>query len=89
MSQTIMELWNGNITPCEFCGAHDREAKKLFGLMERNREALCGTLHTDQAEAFQKYIDASDEYLMRMLELAFYEGFSLGVKLSMEALQQH
>ena len=37
----------------------------------------------------QKYIDASDEYLMRMLELAFYEGFSLGVKLSMEALQQH
>ena len=84
--QTILDLWNGNITPCEHCGSHDPVINNLMGLIERNREKLSSGLTEAQMETFQKYMDCSDEYLLRMLELAFYDGFSLGGKLVMETL---
>ena len=36
MTQTISDLWNGNIVPCEDYSAHDAEVNHLIGLMERN-----------------------------------------------------
>lgn len=86
MTRTIADLWNGNIAPCEHCGAHDREINDLLVLMERNRESLNGGLSAVQRETFQKYIDCSDEYLIRMLEMAFCDGFRLGSKLTVESL---
>lgn len=86
MAQTIVDLWNGNITPCEHCGAHDKEANELIDLMEKNRLDLNQGLTDTQKESFQKYIDCSDEYLLRMLELAFCDGFCLGSQLVAESL---
>lgn len=86
MQQTIMDLWNGNIAPCEHCGSHDPVINNLMSLLERNREKLSSGLTEAQMETFQKYMDCSDEYLLRMLELAFCDGFSLGGKLVMETL---
>ncbi len=86
MSQTISDLWNGNIAPAEHCGAHDTQVNQLVGLMERNREKLCEGLTAAQKETLQKYIDCSEAYLLRMLELAFCDGFCLGGKLVMETL---
>lgn len=86
MNCTISDLWNGNIAPCEHCGAHDADANRLVGSMEHSREALWEGLTAAQKELFQKYIDCSEDYLLRMLELAFCEGFSLGSKLITEAL---
>ena len=86
MTQTMKDLWNGNIAPCEHCGAHDGELNHLLNLMERNRENLWGGLLPEQAEIFQKYLDCADEYLLRMLESAFCDGFALGSKLAAEAL---
>lgn len=86
MQQTIIDLWNGNIAPCEHCGSHDPVVNNLMGLIDRNREKLSSGLTEAQMETFQKYMDCSDEYLFRMLELAFYDGFSLGGKLVMETL---
>ena len=83
---TIIDLWNGNMAPCEHCGAHDSEVNHLIGLMERNREALREGLTAAQMEIFQKYIDCSEEYLLRMLELAFCDGFCLGGKMVMEII---
>lgn len=82
--QTIIDLWNGNISPREYCGSHDPVINNLMGLIERNREKLSGGLTEAQLETFQKYMDCSDEYLLRMLELAFCDGFCLGGKLVME-----
>ena len=87
MAQTIYDLWNGNITPADHCGSHDPEANHLISLMMRNEEKLRGGLPDGQREVFQKYVDCSEEYLMRMLELAFREGFSLGCKLVTESLR--
>lgn len=86
MSQIISELWNGNITPCEHCGANDVEANHLISLMERHRETLSRDLAPAQMDVFQKYMDCADEYLLRMLELAFCDGFCLGGKLVSGAL---
>ena len=84
--QTIKDLWNGNIAPCEHCGSHDPEATHLIGLLERNRDVLREGLTAAQRETFQKYIDCSEEYLLRILELAFCDGFCLGSKLTAESL---
>ena len=86
MPQTISNLWNGNIAPCERCGSHDPEANNLISLIERNREKLSTGLTEAQKETFQKYMDCSEEYLLHMLELAFCYGYSLGSKLTVEAL---
>ena len=86
MQQTILDLWNGNIAPCEHCGSHDPVINELTGLIERNRENLSRGLTQAQRETFQKYVDCSDEYLLRMLELAFCDGFCLGTKLAIETL---
>ena len=88
MSQTIVQLWYGNIGPGEHCGAHDTQAKKLICLMERNRDKLNGGLTEAQKELFQKYIDCADKYLVHMMELAFCEGFSLASRLTAEALTE-
>jgi len=82
--KTIIDLWNGNIAPCEHCRSHDPETNDLMGLIEQNREKLSGGLTEAQMETFQKYMDCSDEYLLRMMELAFCDGFCLGGKLIME-----
>ena len=62
MESIISELWNGNIGPCEHCGAHDAQANRLIELIERNREALCGELADPHKAVFQKYIDCWEEY---------------------------
>ena len=85
MYQTTIELWNGNIAPCENCGAYDPEINKLITLCERNCENLRKNLTPEQEETLQKYIDCCDEYHLRMIELSFAEGFRLGIRLTSEA----
>ena len=84
MSQTISDLWNGNIAPVEHCGAHDPELNNLLRLLERHREQLREGFTPAQKENFEKFIDCSDEYFLRMLGLAFCEGYILGGRLMLE-----
>ena len=86
MVQTISDLWYGNIAPLDHCGAHDTKAKQLAGMMEQKREKLCVEFTAEQKAAFQKYQESSDSYLIRMMELAFCDGFCLATKLAAEAL---
>ena len=84
MTTAICELWNGNIAPVEHCGAHDEVANLLSSMIERNRESLLIELTAEQKLLFQKYIDCSEEYLLRMMELSFCDGFRIGGRLIME-----
>ena len=84
MTSTLLELWNGNIAPVEHCGAHDPQANHLSCLIEKHRESLLRELTTDQMSLFQKYLDCSEEYWLRMMELSFCDGFRIGGRLSME-----
>lgn len=86
MTNTIEALWNGELASCEHCGAHDERANRLVGLMTRSRDSLCGGLTEEQQEVFQSYIDHTEEYVLRMMELAFCDGFSVGTRLLAEGL---
>lgn len=83
--QTIIDLWYGNIAPCEHCGSHDSKLNKLIGQIERHREDLIKCIAPAEFDTFQKYIESSDAYWLRMLELTFSEGFCLGSKLAIES----
>ena len=64
-----------------------KEVKRYVSIHNgRNREALREGLTAAQSEILQKYIDCSEEYLLRMMELAFYDGFCTGGKLTMEMI---
>ena len=86
MSQTIIDLWNGNLAPVEHCGARDPMVREQVSRIERHRETLGRGLTQAQAETFQKYMECSEAYLLRMLELAFRDGFCLGSRLGIETL---
>ena len=89
MKCTIEELWNGNIAPGEKCGMHDPEVKTLVGLMRRHSENLKKELDAQQYALVEKYIDCSGDYVCRMTELAFCEGFGLAGKLLSESLTKN
>lgn len=84
MSQTIEDLWNGNIAPCEHCGAHDMQANGLFAAMNRSFDALSAGLSEEQKELLRGYQEQADSYLLRMMELAFCDGFCLGARFAAE-----
>jgi len=88
MMKTINRLWNGEIAPCDYCGRHDSEINNLIVLIERNGETLCSGLIRDQRCAFEKYKDCWEEYLQRMTESAFREGFCLAGNLLSEVFSK-
>ena len=85
MKRTIIDLWNGDISPITNCGKNDPEIKNLVGLIERNCQNLENTLNEKQKEILEKYVCCVNEYLDLITEQAFYEGFSLSSKLLTEA----
>ena len=89
MSDTLKNLWYGNIAPFDRCGAHDPETNHLAALMERNRENLIKLSTPEQQEILQKYVDCADEYWIHQMELAFYRGFSLSCQLLTAAYSQN
>lgn len=86
MSHTIEDLWNGNLAPCDQCGAHDGQINRLHVLIERHREGLCEMLTPEQRQTFDKYLDCMEEQLLLLMERAFCDGFSLASRLLTEAL---
>lgn len=84
--ETITDLWYGAIAPWETCGAGDKQSIQLCTLRERHRGALDAGLTDAQKEVFQKYQQCGEEYLLRMMELAFREGYCLASRLAAEAL---
>ena len=85
MPQIISDLWNENIAPVERCGAHDTTAIRLLSMMERTGESLCKDLPDVRKAAFHKYAQCAEDYMLRMMELAFSEGFRLGTRMMMES----
>lgn len=86
MTNTIEALWNGELAFCEHCGAYDQRANELVARMARSRDRLCEGLTEEQKEVFQSYVDQSEAYVLRMMELAFCDGFSVAARLLTEGL---
>lgn len=86
MTNTIAQLWNGNLEPIRYLGVTNAEMKELEILMQRNLEKLEGNLNEKAKELFQKYDDCLNEYILISSEQAFCDGFCLGTKITAEAL---
>lgn len=86
MNRTIKALWGGDIAVGERCGAGDLQLRELLSVVRKHKENLNQSMSAQQQEAFEKYIDSSNEYLYSLLEHAFCDGFCLAGKLFSEAL---
>ena len=84
--KTIAQLWNGNLQPIVRSGINNRQIKELEELMRRNIEELEEGLTDQQKEVFSVYSDCIEEYLVLTNEQSFCDGYSLGTKLTVEAL---
>ena len=89
MTRTIEALWNGDLAFCEHCGAHDSEANRLIRETAKNRDALLAQLPQKQQMLLQSYVDQTERYTLRMMELAFRDGFSVGVQQLTEGLYEN
>ena len=86
MSETIEELYYGNITLSERSFRRTGEYAHILQLATRNEEKLSETLTEAQKETFGKFKDSTSE-LSSMTEVtAFTIGFKLGLRLTAEAL---
>jgi len=85
----ISDLWNGNIAPCEQCGAKDRQANVLYAETQRSREALNASLSGENHDLLENYGKHWEDYLLRMMELSFREGLALGIRLTTEVFSEN
>ena len=87
MTNTIEALWNGELAFVEHCGAHDDAANALVRELEKDREVLWSQLGEPQREQVRLYLDQMERYTLKMMELAFRDGFCAGVQLLSEGLR--
>ena len=85
MSNILEDLWYGNIIPHETFMNDNPHFKKLISLTDKNYDKLIATLTELQKELLEKYDDIVDELHSLSLQTAFQYGFSLGVRLIVEA----
>ncbi len=86
MTDTIRQLWNGNLDPIRYLGLNNTEIKQLEILMQRNEENLVKRLNEGEKVILEKYHDCMSEYHTLISEQAFCDGFCLGTKIVVEAL---
>ena len=86
MTNTIDQLWSGDIVIGEKCGVGDPEIEKTAMLLEKQKETLIKELKEQHREVFEKYSDCMEEYMQLVSKNAFREGFCLAAKLVSEAL---
>ena len=86
MKKILVELWNGNLNPCEWRTENSPEQGKLLELLEKNNKKLSEELNEEQRKILASIDDCHFESQYISCEDAFVKGFSLGVKMMVEVL---
>ncbi|MBQ8498004.1 MAG: hypothetical protein IJ489_11200 [Clostridia bacterium] len=86
MYTTMQKIWRGDLFPSSEEGAQQKKSLELCELIERHTKTLSQTLSKEEKETLEKLEDAFLEWISIDCEDAFIKGFSLGIKLSAEAL---
>ena len=82
----LEELWYGNVNPGELNIKKHSPCKELLALMIRHQDDLLSRLNEEEKEIFEKYADTASEMYSHTNLAAFVSGFTLGVKIRVEAL---
>ena len=83
---TLESLYYGNIAPHEYEVVRGSEYDVTAKLVIRHEQELSATLTERQREVFQKFKDNQIELLNLGERDAFVRGFSLAVRLMVEAM---
>ena len=86
MRKTLEKLWNGTLEPAARSGIHNAERHNIEELINSNLEMLETGLPEDKMKVLNNYKQCVEEYLYLTGEQAFCDGFGLGTKTVMEAL---
>ena len=82
----IQNLWYGNLKPATEPGINDRTCSNISGHIDDKIEKLRENLNEDGKARLSRLIDDYSELMCNECESAFVKGFSLGAKLTAEAL---
>ena len=85
---TISKLWSSELVSACTAEKEKEEIKKVKALLLRNRAELDATLNEQQKKKCENCWFCMEEQLLIMNEEAFCRGFSLGLKLTAEALSE-
>ena len=85
MRNLLDELWYDNVSPVEQCTPYDEEMRDLIALVARHRETLDAALNEKEKETLEKFCDCSGELNSKFEVQAFKYGFSIGMRLVIEA----
>jgi hypothetical protein len=86
MGITLDALYNGEIAPCE--APLTAEAKAQLNTLAECDQALGNQLEAGQRMAWKAYQEAVWQYALAENRASFAEGFRLGARLMLEALQE-
>lgn len=86
MSNTIAQLYRGQLEPKSVLGNGNVEMRRAEILIENNLNRLKENLNEETKEILEKYNQCMDEYIVLISEQAFCDGFCLGTRISAEAI---
>lgn len=88
MKETLIDLFRGNIMPCECLGVENKETAHLSESVERSKKKLLQSLNDEQRELLEKYEACINEMHDSICEESFVEGYRLGARMTLEALSR-
>lgn len=86
MSNTIAQLYRGQLEPKSVLGNGNVEMRRTELLIENNYKKLKDNLNEDTKIVLEKYRQCIDEYIVLISEQAFCDGFCLGTRILSEAV---
>ena len=84
MKKAIKELWNGDISPYMALGQDDGELNRLDSEWKELLNKLCADKE-NSGRLYDVCCESVSKYAEHLAQIAFTDGFSLGVKLTAEA----
>ena len=88
MQDTIKGLWNGQLTPAGELVKEKKDISEALAQIEQLENELYGDIVFPLAEKFSDYLALAHKVQRRLLEEAFAEGSSTGMKITLEAFDK-
>ena len=86
MSLTIRQLWNGHLAPVRYSGAESPEIKEVLEAIDLHLDALQEDFSEKEKLLLELYRSCVNDYIALCCEQAFCDGYSMGTRLTAEAL---
>ena len=86
MSNTISQLYRGQLEPESVLGNGNTELRKTEIMLENNFKKIKENLDEATTQLLDKYRECMNEYIILISEQAFCDGFCLGTRIVSEAV---